>query len=58
VDVDAEMDFAGGITVPGDDSGGINHEVHKSLPGVPATTTAPLELDIDAKLGQITVEHR
>lgn len=58
VDVDADMDFAGGITVPGDDSGGINHEVHKSLPGVPATTTAPLELDIDAKLGQITVEHR
>jgi phage shock protein PspC (stress-responsive transcriptional regulator) len=58
VDIDADMDFAGGITVPGDDSGGINHEVHKSLPGVPATTTAPLELDIDAKLGQITVEHR
>ncbi|MBW8752219.1 MAG: PspC domain-containing protein [Propionibacteriales bacterium] len=58
VDIDADMDFAGGISVPGDDSGGINHEVHKSLPGVPATTTAPLELNLDAKLGQITVEHR
>jgi phage shock protein PspC (stress-responsive transcriptional regulator) len=58
VDIDADMDFAGGITVPGDDSGGINHEVHKSLPGVPATTSAPLELNLDAKLGQITVEHR
>ena len=58
VDIDADMDFAGGITVPGDDSGGINHEVHKTLSGVPATTTAPLELDLDAKLGQITVEYR
>ena len=58
VDVDADMDFAGGITVPGDDSGGINHEVHRLLPGDPATTTAPLELDLDAKFGQITVEYR
>jgi hypothetical protein len=58
VDIDADMDFAGGITIPGDDSGGINHEVHKLLPGDPATTTAPLELDLDAKFGQITVEYR
>jgi phage shock protein PspC (stress-responsive transcriptional regulator) len=58
VDVDADMGFAGGVTVPGDDSGGINHEVHKFLSGVPATDTAPLELDLDAKFGQITVEQR
>ncbi|WP_457109732.1 PspC domain-containing protein [Marmoricola sp. URHA0025 HA25] len=58
VDIRADMDFAGGITVPGDDSGGINHEVHKRLAGVPATTTAPLALDLDARLGQITVEYR
>ena len=58
VDIDADMDYAGGITVPGDDSGGINHEVHKTLPGVPGTTTAPLHLNLDAKFGQITVEHR
>jgi hypothetical protein len=58
VDVDADMDFAGGITVPGDDSGGINHEVHRRLSGEAASTTAPLELELDAKLGQITVEYR
>jgi phage shock protein PspC (stress-responsive transcriptional regulator) len=58
VEVDADMDFAGGITIPGDDSGGINHEVHKILPGTPTTNTAPLELNVDAKFGQITVEQR
>jgi phage shock protein PspC (stress-responsive transcriptional regulator) len=58
VDVDAKMDFAGGITVPGDDGGGFNHKVERLLAAVPATSTAPLELDLDAKFGQITVEHR
>lgn len=58
LDIDADMGFAGGITVPGDDSGGINHEVHKALSGVPMTDSAPLELNIDAKFGQITVEQR
>jgi phage shock protein PspC (stress-responsive transcriptional regulator) len=58
VHVDAKLDIAGGITVPGNDGGGFNHEVHTTLAGVPATSTAPLELDIDAKLGQITVEYR
>jgi phage shock protein PspC (stress-responsive transcriptional regulator) len=58
LDIDARLDVAGGISVPGDDSGGLNHRVTKSLAGVPATTTPPLELDIDARLGQITVEHR
>ena len=57
-DVNAAMDFAGGIAVPGDDGGGFNHEVHRHLSAVPDTTTAPLELDLDAKLGQITVEYR
>ena len=58
VDVDAKMDFAGGITVPGDDGGGFNHQVKKHLVGTSAGGTAPLELDIDAKFGQITVEYR
>jgi phage shock protein PspC (stress-responsive transcriptional regulator) len=58
VDIDADMGFAGGVTVPGDDSGGINHEVHRYLSGVPATDTAPLELQLDAKFGQIEVEQR
>jgi phage shock protein PspC (stress-responsive transcriptional regulator) len=57
VHVDALMDYAGGITVPGNDGGGFHHEVHETLVGSPATTTAPLELDIDAKFGQITVEY-
>jgi hypothetical protein len=58
VHIDAEMDFAGGIAVPGNDGGGFNHDVDTNLVGVPATTTAPLELDLDAKLGQINVEYR
>jgi phage shock protein PspC (stress-responsive transcriptional regulator) len=58
LDLDARLDFAGGISVPGDDSGGLNHRVSKRLTGFPATTAPPLELDIDAKLGQITVEYR
>jgi phage shock protein PspC (stress-responsive transcriptional regulator) len=57
VHVDALMDVAGGITVPGDDGGGFHHDVDTTLVGAPATTTAPLELDIDAKFGQITVEY-
>jgi phage shock protein PspC (stress-responsive transcriptional regulator) len=57
VHVDAIMDYAGGITVPGDDGGGFHHAVDTNLAGFPATTTAPLELDIDAKFGQITVEY-
>jgi phage shock protein PspC (stress-responsive transcriptional regulator) len=58
VHIDAKMDFAGGIAVPGNDGGGFNHEVDKNLVGVPSTTTAPLELDLDAKFGQIDVEYR
>lgn len=58
VDVAATTSIAGGIRVPGDDSGGFNHQVSTRLTGVPATTTAPLELDLHAKLGQITVEYR
>ena len=58
VHIDAKMDFAGGIAVPGNDGGGFNHEVDTNLVGVPSTTTAPLELDLDAKFGQIDVEYR
>jgi phage shock protein PspC (stress-responsive transcriptional regulator) len=58
VDVEASVDIAGGIKVPGEDGGGFNHEVHRYLAADPASTAAPLELDLQAKLGQITVEHR
>jgi phage shock protein PspC (stress-responsive transcriptional regulator) len=58
VTIDANMDFAGGVEIPGDDSGGFNHEVHKSLYAVPASTADPLALELDAKFGQITVEYR
>lgn len=58
VDIDAQMDFAGGITVPGHEGGGFDHGVEKYLAAAPATTSAPLELDLDAKFGQITVEYR
>lgn len=58
VDIDAAMDYAGGISLPGNDGGGLNHEVEKYLAAVPRSTDAPLELDIDAKFGQITVEQK
>ena len=58
VAIEAKMDFAGGVQVPGDDSGGFNHRVEKNLYAVPASTADPLELDLDAKFGQITVEYR
>jgi phage shock protein PspC (stress-responsive transcriptional regulator) len=58
VAVDADMDVAGGISVPGNDGGGFNHSVQTYLSAVPTSSSAPLELDIDAKFGQITVEYR
>lgn len=58
VRIDAEMGFAGGIKVPGYDGGGIEDEIHKTVAGRPTTTTAPLELDLEVRVGQITVEHR
>jgi phage shock protein PspC (stress-responsive transcriptional regulator) len=58
VDVEADIEFAGGISVAGDDGGGIGHSVDTYLAGVPATDAAPLELDLEAKFGQITVEQR
>jgi phage shock protein PspC (stress-responsive transcriptional regulator) len=58
VAVDADVDVAGGISVPGNDGGGFNHSVRTYLTAVPASSSAPLELDIEAKFGQITVEYR
>jgi phage shock protein PspC (stress-responsive transcriptional regulator) len=58
VRVTADMDVAGGIRVPGNDGGGFNHSVRTYLTAVPASSSAPLELDLDAKFGQITVEYR
>jgi hypothetical protein len=56
--IDAGVDVAGGIKVPGNDGGGFNHAVQTDLTAVPTSSSAPLELDIEAKFGQITVEYR
>lgn len=56
--IDAEFGFAGGIRVPGYDGGGIQDRVDRTLVGVPATTDRPLDLVLDASVGQITVEQR
>lgn len=58
LDVAAEMEFAGGIEVPGDEGGGFNHSVDRYFRGVPSSTAEPLELDIEAKFGHIEVERR
>jgi len=58
VEIDAKMAGAGGVRIPGNDSGGFNHSAERTLRAVPASTSAPLQLDLDAKFGQITVEYR
>lgn len=58
VRVDAELEYAGGVTIDGDDNGGVNFSDVQYIPARPASKGDPLELDIDAKLGQITVEQR
>lgn len=58
VRIDAEMGFAGGINIPGYDGGGFEDSREKYLAGTPANDLAPLELDIDVRVGQIQVEQR
>ena len=58
VEIDADTGFAGGIRIPGYDGGGFQDSREKSVLGVPASTSAPLELDLDVRVGQITVERR
>ncbi len=58
VDIDAELDFAGGIRVPGYDGGGIQDSVQRHLRAVPLNDNPPLDLQLDATVGQITVEQR
>lgn len=58
VDIEAEMGFAGGINIPGYDGGGVQDRAERRLTGRPATTSAPLVLDIDVRVGQINVEQR
>ena len=57
VDIDAEFDFAGGIRVPGYDGGGVQDSVERHLVGTNPDTPA-LDLELDATVGQITVEQR
>ncbi len=56
--IDAEFDFAGGIKVPGYDGGGIQDSVKRTVVGSPSSITPPLDLKLDATVGQITVEQR
>lgn len=56
--IDAEFDFAGGIRIPGYDGGGIQDAVQRTVAGENAGTTPALDLEIDATVGQITVEQR
>ncbi|MFL6157608.1 MAG: PspC domain-containing protein [Marmoricola sp.] len=58
VDVDAQLGFAGGIRIPGYDGGGVQDSAERHLVGTPANLSAPLELDIDVRVGQINVEQR
>ncbi len=58
LDIDAHVQIAGGVRVPGYDGGGIDHEVERSVSGRPLNDLAPLELDLNLRVGQITVEHR
>jgi phage shock protein PspC (stress-responsive transcriptional regulator) len=57
VDLSAEFDFAGGIRVPGYDGGGVQDSVERHLVGTNPDTPA-LDLELDATVGQITVEQR
>ena len=56
--IDAGVAVAGGIRVPGNDGGGFNHAVQTTLSAVPTSSSAPLQLDLEAKFGQITVEYQ
>lgn len=58
LDIDAHVRFAGGIRIPGYDAGAFGRQVERSVSGQPASTAAPLELDLELRVGQITVEHR
>jgi phage shock protein PspC (stress-responsive transcriptional regulator) len=58
VDIDAQLGFAGGIRIPGYDGGGVQDKAERHLTATPASTSAPLVLDLDVRVGQITVEQR
>ncbi|MCX6397278.1 MAG: PspC domain-containing protein [Propionibacteriales bacterium] len=58
VQINAETGFAGGIKIPGYDGGGIEDQASRTITGSPANTLPPLELDLEVRVGQITVEQR
>jgi hypothetical protein len=58
VDLDAELGFAGGIRVPGYDGGGYQDAVSRHLDGTSSGSLPALDLELDAQVGQITVEVR
>ncbi len=58
LDIEAHVRFAGGIRIPGYDAGAFGRQVERTVAGQPISTAAPLELDLELRVGQITVEHR
>ncbi|HET6152143.1 MAG TPA: PspC domain-containing protein [Marmoricola sp.] len=56
--VHAKLGFAGGIDLPGYDSGGVQDKTVRRLVGTPTTTAAPLVLDLNVRAGQIDVEQQ
>lgn len=57
LDLHAKVGFAGGITLPGYDGGGFRETVDRSVSGTDSTAS-PLDLTLEVRVGQITVEQR
>lgn len=58
VDVDASIAYGGDISVDGEHRGGWDTSVERRLSASPASGTEPLELNLESRFGQITVEQR
>ncbi|MFL6060282.1 MAG: PspC domain-containing protein [Marmoricola sp.] len=58
VEIDARLGFAGGIRVPGYDDGGYQDAINRHVSASPANSSPDLVLDLDVRVGQITVEQR
>ncbi len=55
--VDAEMHVAGDLDIDGDESSGFNPHLTRTVTGSPAPAAPTITLDLDARVGQITVEQ-
>jgi phage shock protein PspC (stress-responsive transcriptional regulator) len=55
--IEADLSFAGDISIDGDHRGGFDQSLSRSITGSPDPDAPTIALDIDARLGQITVEQ-